>query len=132
MAIVVLALTSGLVFADGDSRKQEPDLSVRFIKELGKNGGREIRSKPDFCLSKVRPLTVSQELAEILVYALQSSEHMKAKSACAKIVGEQRYQSCRFYLHSTTKKYQWSAGFTFLGNPVSGEIDFDSLECFST
>ena len=132
MAIVILALASGPVFADGNSRKQEPDLSVLFIKELSKNGSREIRSRPDYCLSRVRPLTVSQELAEMLVYALQSSEYMKAKSECQKITGHERYQSCRFYLHSTSKKYQWSAGFNFLGNPVSGEIDFDSLECFST
>lgn len=132
LAFVVFALTSGLVFADGNSRKREPDLSVLFIKELSKNGGREIRSRPDFCLSKARPLTVNQELAEMLVYALQSSEYMTAKSECAKIVGDPRYQSCRFYLHSTSKKYQWSAGFSFLGNPANGEIDFDSLECFST
>ena len=131
LVFVAVLLTSIFAFADTVAKKQVK-LSGLFAKELSRHGNAEITNKPEYCTSKTRPLTVNQELSEILSYAMQFSEHVKAKSECMKVVGEDKYRFCRFYLHSANKTEQWSVGFTFLGNITDGEIKFDSLECFGT
>ena len=129
--VVFLLVLPGIVYADGDA-KQRGGLSGLFAKELSKNGSVEITSNPEYCASKKRPLLLSQEMAEILSQAIQYSERIKVKSECRRVAGESKYQDCRFYFHSPNKMEQWSMGFSFLGNPIDGEIKLDSIQCFAT
>jgi bisphosphoglycerate-dependent phosphoglycerate mutase len=122
---------SWLVKANGDT-KQQDTLSGMFAKELSKNGAAEITTNQEYCSSNNRPLHINQEMTETLARALQYSEHIKVKSDCQKVATEKEYQFCRFYFYSPNKAEQWSAGFTFLGNPYDGTINVDSIQCFST
>jgi hypothetical protein len=129
---IVFLFISNFVFADTATTKQQINLSGLFAKELSKHEDFEIKNKPEYCLSKARPLTMKQELSEMVLFAIQSSENMKSKSECNKVSGEDKYHFCRFYFHSDNKNEQWSVGFNFLGDIASGEIRFDTLECFGT
>lgn len=128
---VVVLLISNSVLATSTAKKRI-NLSGLFANELSSHGSAEITSNPEYCISKIRPLTISQEVSEILSYAIQYSENLKARSECKKIKGDERKQFCRFYLYSPNNTEQWSIGFTFLGDILNGKIDLDSLECFGT
>lgn len=121
----------GLVQAKGNS-KEGINPSARFAEELSRKGSLEITSDLEACVSRQRPLLVNQEIAEIFALAARYSAHIRVKSECEAAAGEAKYKYCRLYLHSPSKAEQWSMGFSFLGDPLDGEIKMDSLRCFST
>lgn len=129
---VFMALLSTSILANPDNSLQKQINSAGlFSKELAAHGNVDIANQPDYCLSKVRPLKINQELSEILAYSVRMSDNIKIKSDCTKVKGQSIDQFCRLYFFSSKKSEQWSIGFSFLGNPSTGEIDFNSLECFA-
>lgn len=103
-----------------------------FLKTLLNNADQPITNTPDNCLTKIRPVTVKAELGEMLFQASGEAKMMGVKSSCEKAGGAEPFQFCRLYFHSGSRKNAWSMGFTFLGRPENGEIQFESLSCFNT
>jgi hypothetical protein len=112
--------------------KTSAALSASFAAELNRIGDGEIVQNPGYCTSKTRPLRVSQELSSILSRALKESEQVRVRSECSRIAGEQHLRFCRMYFFSPIKTVQWTMGLTFVADARSGEIDAQSIECFST
>lgn len=126
-----LMLLPCLVNANDDAR-QYVELSAMFALELSKHGEIELTTNQEHCTSKIQPVHVNQEIAEILAKALEYSKTIKVKADCQKVPTEEDIQSCSFYFYSPNSVEQWTRGFTFLGNPNNGKINVDTIECFST
>lgn len=132
IGVIVGLLSASISASAGNMISKKTNLAGLFSKELAAHGNAEIVSQPDYCISKTRPLKVNQELSEMLAHSARSSNVFNMKTECEKVKGQGVNQFCRFYFHSAKKSEQWSIGFSFLGNPSTGEIDFNSLECFAT
>lgn len=105
-------------------------LAGLFVQELFRNGNTALANAEE-CISKTRPLTVMQEFTDIFTMAVKDSVNIKVTAACKALEGK-TLSDCTLYFSSSHNRYQWSAGFHFLGNPGSGKIDPRTITCFST
>lgn len=126
--LLSLLVTGGVMAASGN----DTNPTGLFLKTLMNNADQPISQNSDDCLTKTRPVTLKAELGEMLFQATGEAKMIGVKSSCEKARGAEPFQFCRLYLHSVSRKNAWSMGFTFLGRPENGEIQLESLSCFST
>ena len=110
----------------------------RFVATLLNSSAAPISSSPQDCLSskdlaskdKV-PVTVGRELAAIFARYIDAGWSFSVTASCEAGEGPTR-QFCTLSFAHKDSKAEASAGFTFLGNPVDGQLDPQTLECFQT
>ena len=78
------------------------------------------------------PITVEAELAAMFTFALKNSKRVNVKTNCQRVDGEVFYEYCSLYVHSDSKKVQWTMGLKFLAQPATGKIRLETLSCFAT
>jgi len=87
---------------------------------------------PKDCLaSGAVAVTVGRELGAIFRPRVEAGQTLRVSASCEPGPSKTR-QFCTLSVSSDGGDSESSAGFTFLGNPQTGELDIGTIECFHT
>jgi hypothetical protein len=107
--------------------------AAKFLGKLLENSQTIIKRAPGDCasFSRGQKVKVGRELAAILRPPVSEGRRLYSVAECDQAV-HGALRSCTLIFTYDDPELQWSAGFTFMGNTVSGEIDMNTLACFHT